>query len=110
MSGGVEVVCRPGVATGFALAGLVPRIAPSAEAAADVIFGLLADPATHPAVLLLEEGLQAGLPAALSRRLQRQPGTLVVPFPSPTAGGAAGRGDGFLLDILRQAIGYRVRL
>jgi vacuolar-type H+-ATPase subunit F/Vma7 len=109
-AGTVEVVCRPGVASGFALAGLRPHVADDAEEAARTIHALLTDPATRPAVLLLEEGLQSGLPPALARRLSREPGTLTVPFPSPRAARAAGEAERFLLEILRQAIGYRVRL
>jgi hypothetical protein len=46
----------------------------------------------------------------LRRRLQREAATLVVPFPSPVTAPQAGEAERFLLDILRQAVGYRVRL
>jgi vacuolar-type H+-ATPase subunit F/Vma7 len=108
--GRVEVVCSPGVASGCALAGLTPHPVQDAAEAAAAVRELLADARGAPAVLLLEEVLHDGLPPALRRRLQREPATLVVPFPSPATSRGGPEAERQLLEILRQAIGYRVRL
>jgi vacuolar-type H+-ATPase subunit F/Vma7 len=110
MKGTVEVICTPALVTGFRLAGLGPHPAEDGDAAGRVVEGLLAAPGgVPPAVLLVEESLGGALPAPLRRRLGRDPALVVVPFPSPRAALAAAP-DAFLLEILRQAIGYRVRL
>jgi hypothetical protein len=110
MTGPVAIVCRPAVAPGFALAGVVPSAAPDALAAAEILAGLVAaPPGDRPLVVLVEDVLLPGLPVALERRLTADPRLLVVPFPA--AGGAdATAPAAFLLELLRQAIGYRVRL
>jgi vacuolar-type H+-ATPase subunit F/Vma7 len=106
----VAIVCTPVAASGFALGGVVAVPAVDAAAAGDVLETLLALPAgERPAVLLVEEPLANGLPAPLRRRLGREPALLMVPFPSARAAAAAAP-DAFLLELLRQAIGYRVRL
>ncbi len=110
MNGGVEVLCTPGVAKGFGLAGLAAHAVEDGDAAAAALARLLAAPAgERPAVVLVEEDLLAALPPPLRRRLSRDPALLAVPFPAPRAAAAAAP-EAFLLEILRQAIGYRVRL
>jgi vacuolar-type H+-ATPase subunit F/Vma7 len=104
----VEVVCAPGVATGFSLAGIVPRVA---RDAAQARAALAAAGEAGAGVVLIEEGLWQALGAEVRRRSSRQGLPLVVPFPAPALAAPAGRGGGaYLVEILRQAIGYRVRL
>jgi vacuolar-type H+-ATPase subunit F/Vma7 len=110
MKGTVGVICSPALASGFRLAGLAPHCAALGDDAVAALGRLLAAPAgVRPGVVLLEEGLAAALPPSLRRRLERDPALLVVPFPAARADAAAAP-DAFLLEILRQAIGYRVRL
>jgi vacuolar-type H+-ATPase subunit F/Vma7 len=109
MRGDVAVVCTPAAASGFRLAGLTPFAGAPEEAAQHVARCLAAPAGQRPAVLLIEETLLAALPPSLGRRLARDPALLAVPFPAPRTGEATAP-DAFLLEILRQAIGYRVRL
>jgi vacuolar-type H+-ATPase subunit F/Vma7 len=102
----VRVVCRPAFASGFELAGLgVTRVA-DAAAAADVMRSLLAD--TEAGVLLIDEGLYRALPHDLVSRFDRQALPVVAPIPTPDWDTRAAA-ESYILEILRQAIGYRVR-
>lgn len=103
----VRVVCRPELAAGFELAGLRADTAADGAGARALLAALADDPGVG--IVLLEEHLQRALPAEFAQRLERQPRPLVTPFPSPSfeAGAAA---EEALLEILRRAIGYRVRL
>ena len=71
----------------------------------------LAALADDPAVglVLLEERLQQALPVEFAQRLERQPRPLVAMFPSPHFG-AEQAAEEAVLELLRRAIGYRVRL
>ena len=86
------VVCRPEHASGFRLAGLPVRAAATAEAAAAAIAGVAG-------LVLLEDALQP---------VRSREGVVLVPFPGPTWSEDAQ--DDRVLEILRRAIGYRVRL
>ena len=109
MRGPVAVVCPPAEAAGYRLAGVAPHVAADGPEAAAAIRGLLARPAgERPSVLLVAERLEAALPSADRRELRRDPLLAVVTVPGPAGGRAAP--EAFLLEILRQAIGYRVRL
>jgi len=102
----VRVVCRPAIATGFELAGLRVIRAADGMAAADMLRGLLAD--AHSGVVLVDEGLYRVLPHDLLSRFERQALPVLAPIPVPTWD-ARGTAEGYVLEILRQAIGYRVR-
>lgn len=102
----VRVLCRPSLAPGFELAGLVVDLAPDGAAAADVLRRLAADPKN--AIVFVDDVLHGSLPDELRARLERQPRPLVTPFPAPSWDEAA-EAEAYVLEILRQAIGYRVR-
>ena len=104
----VAVLCRPEVAAGFGLAGLAPRDAPDGAAAEQHLAELLADPGVG--VVLAQQRLYDELPADTKRRLARRPLPLVVPFPDP--GWMTGRdaAEAYIVELLRQVVGYRVRL
>jgi vacuolar-type H+-ATPase subunit F/Vma7 len=91
----VHVVCRPELATGMRLVGLPVHPAADADAARAIVASLR----DRAGVVLLDDRLRGDAPPAGL--------PLVVPFPGPTAGAA---GDGHVLELLRRAIGYRVRL
>jgi vacuolar-type H+-ATPase subunit F/Vma7 len=98
VTGEVCVVCRPEVAAGFRLAGLGVHPAADAQAAELVLAGLRS--AGRTGVVLLEDQLRSGsAPVGLP---------LVVPFPGPSRVGQAS--EVHLIELLRRAIGYRVRL
>ena len=62
-------------------------------------------------VVLVEDRLYDALPDEVRRELARRPLPMVVPFPGPSWERHAPRGrDAFIAELLRQAIGYRVRL
>jgi len=101
----VRVVCRPELAAGFELAGV--RVHPAGEAEAP---GAVARVAGDPSVgvVFVEERLHRALPPEMRRRLDVQASPLVVEFPSPTWEGPSAA-EQYVLDLLQQAIGYRVR-
>lgn len=101
----VRVVCRPEIAAGFELAGLAVDEADETTAA-ETMSRLAARPGTG--VVLVEERLRRALPEELMQRLDRLASPIVVPFPSPSWGGP-GEKEEYVLEILRQAVGYRVR-
>lgn len=102
----VHVVCRRALAPGFELAGLVVDRAEDGVAATDEIRRLAEDPAVG--VVLVEELLHRALPEELVSRLDRQGLPVVASFPSPSWDGRSVAED-YVLEILRQAVGYRVR-
>ncbi len=103
----MRVVCRPQIAAGFELAGLRADTATDGASARAQLATLAEDPGVG--IVLLEEWLQRALPADFAQRLERQSRPLVAPFPSPRFDAAAA-GEEALLEVLRRAIGYRVRL
>ncbi len=107
MTDSVRIVCRPALAPGFALAGVPPVPLGLDEA----IEPLLADFARHPeiGVVLLQEEIYRALPDDLRARLARSAHPVVVPFPGP-AWEAAASAEERVIELLRRAIGYRVRL
>ena len=103
----VRVVCRPEIAPGFELAGLRVDAAVDGASARARLAALADDPGVG--IVLVEERLLRALPADMAQRLERQPRPLVAPFPSPSFG-APEAAEAAVLEILRRAIGYRVRL
>ncbi|HEX2451791.1 MAG TPA: V-type ATP synthase subunit F [Gemmatimonadales bacterium] len=108
MSYSVRVLCRPAVAAGFRLAGLAPLEADDAEEGGRRLAALLEAP--DVGVVLVEEPFYAALPDAARRRLARQSLPMVVPFPGPEWLPPREGAEAFIAELLRQAIGYRVKL
>jgi vacuolar-type H+-ATPase subunit F/Vma7 len=104
----VQVISHPAVAGGFALAGLVPVEAETADEAAARVAELLADDATG--VILVEDRCYDALPDTLRAQIGRRPVPLVVPFPGPAWVERPGAAESYIVELLRQVIGYRVRL
>ena len=104
----VRILCRPAVAAGFRLAGFTPEEAEDTGEGARRLAGLLEQPDTG--VVLVEEAFHAVLSEAERRALARRPLPLVVPFPEPSWTRPAEGPEAFIAELLRQAIGYRVRL
>jgi len=101
----VKVLCTPEVAAGFGLAGLsVEEV--DAAAAPDAVRRLATDGTIG--IILVEESLHRALPEELRARLERLAVPIVVPFPSPSWE-RRGLAEQYVLEILRQAVGYRVR-
>lgn len=101
----VRVLCRPEVAPGFELAGVVvDRV--DETTAGEAMRRIAGDPATG--IVLVEDRLRHALPEDLMLRLDRLATPIVVPFPSPTWSGPSVQEE-YVMEILRQAVGYRVR-
>lgn len=107
MSSGVRVLCRPEVAPGFALAGLIVD-APAPDGNLIHALGTLLD-RKGVGVLLVEDRIYRDLPEELRRRAERSATPVVVPFPSPRWEEAP-PAEQYVVELLRRAIGYRVRL
>jgi vacuolar-type H+-ATPase subunit F/Vma7 len=104
----IMVLCRPAVAAGFRLAGFDPLMAENPADGARHLAALLDEP--EAGVVLVQEDFYAALPSAAHRGLARRSLPLVVPFPAPRLLPVAESPDAFIAELLRQAIGYRVRL
>lgn len=110
----VRVLCRADIARGFELAGLIVERVGEGEgadsatgaSAAEALRRLARDPSVG--VVLVEEALRRRLPDELVQRIDHQAAPLLVPFPSPAWEGR-GLAEEYVLAILRQAVGYRVR-
>jgi vacuolar-type H+-ATPase subunit F/Vma7 len=103
----LRVVCRPGVADGFALAGVRSLSAVDPGEASAVLGRLLEQPDTG--VVLVEDTLYRGLSEGMREALERRGVPVVVRFPSPRRE-ARPSAESELVELLRRAIGYRVRL
>jgi vacuolar-type H+-ATPase subunit F/Vma7 len=108
MRDGIRVLCRPAIAAGFRLAGLEAAEAADRAEGARRLVSLLDDERTG--VVLVQDDFYGALPDADRRALARRSLPLVVPFPSPTWTPPAEGPEAFIAELLRQAIGYRVRL
>jgi vacuolar-type H+-ATPase subunit F/Vma7 len=104
----VRVLCRPEVGAGFRLAGLRPIEVASTADVREKMEEMLALP--EVGVVLIEEELYDRLPEPLRRQLGRRPLPMVVPFPEPAWAGRAELAEAYIVELLRQVIGYRVRL
>lgn len=109
MRAAVHAICRRESSLGLALAGVAPiEASTGADAAA-----ALADLAHAPArggVVLIEAHLYDALPPAVRRQIHRDGAPILVPFPGPAPLPAGASPEQELLEVLRRAIGYRVRL
>jgi vacuolar-type H+-ATPase subunit F/Vma7 len=108
MSYAVRVLARPAVASGLQLAGLRTAEASSYADGARQVAALLDEPGLG--VLLIEAGIFEALTDEVRHELSRRPLPMVVPFPGPSWEPAAVGPEAFIADLLRQAIGYRVKL
>ncbi|HUL49199.1 MAG TPA: V-type ATP synthase subunit F [Gemmatimonadales bacterium] len=104
----LRVLCRPEVGTGFSLAGLAPTEASSNESGAAALRELMSDKETG--VVLVQDAMYDALPDDVRRQLGRRPLPLVVPFPGPVWTKRPEAAESYIIELLRQVIGYRVRL
>jgi vacuolar-type H+-ATPase subunit F/Vma7 len=104
----VRAVASPGVAAGLRLAGVPADDAATPQAAADRVAEIVDDP--DLGILLVEQPLFDGFAPALRYDLEARALPIVVPVPAPAWGVPTGRAESYILELLRRAIGYRVRL
>lgn len=105
----VRAICRREAALGVALAGLAPIEAANGADAAAALAALAHTPAKG-GVVLVETPLYDALPSALRRQIRKDGAPILVPFPGPAPLPAGAAPEQELLEVLRRAIGYRVRL
>lgn len=101
----VRLLCRPQLLPGFQLAGLNVSAAQGPEVVG-VLRRLVDDP--QVGLVLIDSALHRALPPEVLARLERRPLPIIAPFPAPRWG-AEEVAEEYVLEILRQAIGYRVR-
>jgi vacuolar-type H+-ATPase subunit F/Vma7 len=108
MSWGVRVFASPGVAAGFRLAGLPTEEVDDARAVGERLVRAAAEP--HLGILLVEQRLLDAASDTVRHDLERRAVPILVPIPSVRWGAARDDAEGYILELLRRAIGYRVRL
>jgi len=106
--GRVAVLCRAPSAAGFALAGLQPVEVQDGGEATQRLSALLADPGLG--LILVESTLYERLDDDVRRRISSRVLPLVIPFPGPAWTQGVAASDAYVVELLRQAIGYQVRL
>ena len=101
------VIANPGLSAGFALAGVPVFEATDGVDAARQIEHLVDD--VNAGVVIIDESLYRDVPEEARRNLQRAAFPVVIPVPGPdwTTESTAHE---YIVEILRRAIGYRVRL
>jgi vacuolar-type H+-ATPase subunit F/Vma7 len=102
----VEIVCTSAVSQGFAAAGIDVVVTTPGLAGTRCLESVLTQPSTG--LVFVEEPLFACIGEETRRALRRRPVPIVVPFPGPTE--VRGSAEDYIVELLRQAIGYRVRL
>jgi vacuolar-type H+-ATPase subunit F/Vma7 len=106
--GRLVVLCRPASAAGFALAGLpVVEVEDGGEATRRML-AFFAD--SGLAMVLIERTLHDALDDEVRRRIASRALPLVIPFPEPAWAERAAAADAYIVELLRRAIGYQVRL
>lgn len=100
------VICRPEVAPGFRLAGLDVREARDVEAATGALSELARE--AGDAVVLVQDALFTDVGRRRLRRGEAPP--VLVPFPDPAWEEEPAAAEEYLVEMLRRAVGYRVRL
>ena len=107
MSHRVAVLGDPHVTLGFRLAGVRPHVVDSKEAAGVLLAEMVRE--SKWGVILVQEDLMPELPPTAARRSDGGL-PILVPFPGPLRERPPGEAEAYVAELLRQAIGYRVRL
>jgi vacuolar-type H+-ATPase subunit F/Vma7 len=103
----VAVVGDPHVTLGFRLAGVRPHVVDSKEAAGALLAAMVREP-QWGVILVQEDFMPELVPAAARRSGGGLP--ILVPFPGPSRERPPGEAEAYVAELLRQAVGYRVRL
>ncbi len=108
MSYTVRVLASAASAAGFRLSGLSVDEVAKTEDAGTHLQRLAALP--HTGILLVEQALLDAVPETVRRDVERRAVPILVPIPAPAWAGAPSGAEEYILELLRRAIGYRVRL
>jgi vacuolar-type H+-ATPase subunit F/Vma7 len=103
----VAVVGDATVALGFRLAGVRPHVVDSKAAADELLSRMIDDP--QWGVILVQEDMLSDQPRGTRRRASAGLPVL-VPFPAPSLARLPGEAEAYVAELLRRAVGYRVRL
>jgi vacuolar-type H+-ATPase subunit F/Vma7 len=106
-TGAARAVAGPAIAPGFALVGIAVDVVPAGGDLGAALTRAAGREGTS--VVLVEDRLYDTLPPELRRRWDRSVVPVIVPFPSPGPEDERAQGDR-IVDLIRRAIGYRVRL
>jgi vacuolar-type H+-ATPase subunit F/Vma7 len=101
------VIASQGLSGGFALAG-VPVFEATSGADAALQIEHLAE-TEGAGIVLIDEPLYRDIPEEIRRGLQRSALPVVIPVPGPDWTSEASAHE-YIVEILRRAIGYRVKL
>jgi len=101
------VIASQGSSAGFALAGVPVLEAKSGTDAAAQLEHLAETEGAG--VVLIDEPLYRGIPEEIRRGFQRSALPVVIPVPGPDWTSEASAHE-YIVEILRRAIGYRVKL
>ena len=102
----VRILCEAAIAPGFELASLRPRV--STPDGAEAALGEMSDE-PNTGVILVQSDLYDAATGTTLRRLERQALPVLLPFPGPRWK-ARPSPEEYVVELLRRAIGYRVRL
>jgi len=108
MAHAVRVLGAPPSGTAFGLAGLRAEDARTAAEVTARLRTLLDDP--DIGVVLVEASVYDALPPDMRKLLGRRPLPMIVPFPGPAWQARPTDAEAYIVELLRQVIGYRVRL
>jgi vacuolar-type H+-ATPase subunit F/Vma7 len=101
------VITSPGLSAGFALAGVPVFEAEDGADAARQINHLVDD--MNAGVVIMDEPLYEDLPEEVKRDLRKSAHPVVIPVPGPDWTTETTAHE-YIVEILRRAIGYRVKL
>lgn len=101
------VIAGSGLTAGFSLAGVHVVEAANGEEAAREIGRMAGE--SEAEVVIVEESLYEAMPDELRRSFTRSSRPIVIPVPGPDWT-AESKAHEYIVEILRRAIGYRVRL
>ena len=107
----VRAVASPVQCIGFRMAGLVAsEVTPLSDPADIGDALLLAAGVPDTGILLVEQSVFDAAPELVRRDLEHRASPIVVTVPSPAFEHAPAAAEDYILELLRRAIGYRVRL
>lgn len=108
MSWRVRVLASTATSAGYRLAGLtVDEVALAADAG-DRLATAAGD--ADVGIILVEQRLLDAVPSAVRRAVDRRPLPIIVPIPAPNWTHATSDAESYIVELLRRAIGYRVKL
>jgi vacuolar-type H+-ATPase subunit F/Vma7 len=104
----VRVLASTATSPGYRLAGLTVDEVRNVSDAGDRLATTAAE--ADVGIILVEQRLLDSVPPAIRRSVDRRPLPIIVPIPAPNWTHAKSDAESYIVELLRRAIGYRVRL